>query len=188
VNSDAAGATKAGWGELMRTVGRVLAIAAAYLAACYVSGAVFVAVLFNPVTAASDGVAWQSAVATMLYMMVFAGLAVGAVTAIVALLPTAALIVYAEAARRRSRRFHAIGGALIGPVAFIAFVVLIGRGPVGFDDATWSVLALLGASIVSGIAGALTYWALAGRRAGVWRSRPDGSTPGEMRATPPARS
>jgi hypothetical protein len=160
----------------MRAVGRILAITAAYLASCYVAGAVFFAVLFNPVFMPEVGLG------ETLYVVLFAGLAAGAVAAVFALVPTALLIAYAEAANRRSRRFYALPGALIGPISFIAFLLTIGRGP-GFSDTTWSVLVLLVASMLGGIAAALAYWALAGRNAGAWRRAAAGSE-----TTLPARS
>ena len=90
------------------------------------------------------------------------GLVVGVsavLIAAVALIPAALLIAIAEGLRLRSFVFYALAGAAM------ACYGGVGRGftaKLGFDHSS-EVLA------ASGIAAGLTYWLLAGRRAGAWR-------------------
>jgi hypothetical protein len=85
-----------------------------------------------------------------------------------ALLPGLVVALVAEAFAIRSLILYALGGALVGLAAYLAFVP--------FDPATLrfsgldrrEIEVMTGAGVVAGF----VYWAIAGRRAGAWRGGP----------------
>ena len=88
----------------------------------------------------------------------------GLIVSAVFLLPVAAVIALAEALAWRSVLFYAALGLVLALWAYFGGFALIGPEEGGARGGEISAAA--------GIAGGLVYWVLAGRNAGVWRTRP----------------
>ena len=82
-----------------------------------------------------------------------------------AFFPAVVAIVVAESLSRRDWLFYAFAGAAVAVSATAIYVGTAGWQSGG--EATQTDLAL--AVIASGVAAGIAYWAIAGRRAGLWR-------------------
>ena len=138
----------------MRTLARIGKIIAAYLAASLAAGYV-VAVPFVLLTA-----------------LPARGLGAGAEVALFAALPAAAVIVYAESESYRTLRFYAGAGAMTGAVAPLGWsLLLISLSPAGWRFPTAEAVTAMAIAVAlftaGGLIGGMTYWAIAGRTAGI---------------------
>jgi hypothetical protein len=138
---------------------RIIVIVCAFLAACFAAGAVLVTAIMYPAISSLDlGLTERDVVAVAtVYGFVF--------TSASALLPALIMALVTEAFSIRSILFYAIGGALFGLGVYLS----LNR----FDPSSMSFViadrrefeVTAGAGIVAGA----VYWAIAGRRAGIWR-------------------
>jgi hypothetical protein len=141
----------------MTVVGRVLVMLFAYALACIAASAVF--------TVGTLALDWDNLSSAGLPPA--AGLVIVAVVAVIigviAALPTALIIVIAEAFGWRSVLFYAaLGGAL-------ALILSYGLDvPKRISQSDTFLLRELQVLAASGIAGGFVYWLFAGRRVGAW--------------------
>jgi hypothetical protein len=85
-----------------------------------------------------------------------------------ALAPVLLVIVCAEAFSIRSLLFYALAGGLLGAVLYFNYTGWSGRAFTAGGFARRELEIMAAAGIVAG----LVYWAVAGRRAGIWREPP----------------
>jgi hypothetical protein len=154
---------------------RLIAIAFAYAAASIVAGAILGFALVYTPDSTWGPFDLDLARITALFVSMVSGF-----VAVLALIPTLIVGIYAERAGVRSPMFYALAGAAIG----LCVLGLYGLGLIwGSDrplsealppDAANGLPAIIaGATAVvafAGIAGGLTYWAIAGRNAGGTRA------------------
>jgi hypothetical protein len=155
---------------------RLLRIVLAYVAASLVAGAILgFALVYRPGSPVGQVDVDFIEIAALFLSMV------SGFVALFALIPTLAVGIYAERNGIRSPAFYAAAGAGIGLCALglYALVLVLGAGggigdtfPSG--DAATGFFVFLAATVVAvalaGIAGGLTYWAIAGRTAGADRA------------------
>jgi len=145
----------------MRIIARILVMLFAYGLACIAAAAIF--------TIGIVGVDWNSVssdtpVAAILFVL---GTVVAGVMGYYAALPTALMVVLAEAFGWRSALLYAAGGGALALALAYSFGLPNGIDTITRPDTSLAIeLRLLGAS---GIAGGLVYWLFAGRRAGSWK-------------------
>lgn len=143
---------------------RLAAIAAAYVLASVVAGAVsLIGILF---ATAGFRVFLPGALAQMSVPILFASL----IAAATALLPTLPVGIYAERQRKRALGWYAWAGGGVGLAALLLYVVAseVVAGSISnanAEDAKF-LLALAGSVACAGVCAGTTYWAVAGRRAG----------------------
>jgi hypothetical protein len=135
----------------MRALLRVLAIFGAYLAASFAASSVSIAIILRP--GVSDGLGMSANRGSVWGPILIFTVAIAIVTA----LPAVLAITYTEMAGQRSPLFYAIASGVTGFLLGYA----IGRG----NPPEGAVFA------VAGIVAGLVYGALAGRKAGILRSR-----------------
>jgi hypothetical protein len=138
---------------------RIIVIAFAFLVASFAAGfIVVVAVMYPQVSSLDLGPIDRDmlAVATGFGFVFVSGFA---------FLPALVMALITEAFSIRSILFYAVGGALFGLGVYLAFTQFdtSSMSFVGVDRRELEVMT--GAGIVAG----LVYWAVAGRRAGLWR-------------------
>ncbi len=85
-----------------------------------------------------------------------------------ALAPVLLVIVCAEAFSIRALLFYALAGGLLGAVLYFNYTGWSGRAFTAGGFARRELEIMAAAGIVAG----LVYWAVAGRRAGIWREPP----------------
>jgi hypothetical protein len=157
---------------------RLIPIVAAYLAATFVSSTSLLGMYAGygwlvrlsgswPVEPRQGGGIIVE-IAAVFGFLVFGAIWVG----VLALLPSLAVIIYAERTAQRSARFYAVIGALAGPTAYLIYILLMATSS-GFQgtEALFAQLVTTGLFTLAffgtaGIAGGLVYWGLAGRSAG----------------------
>ena len=143
----------------MSLLWRLIVIAFAFLVASLAAGLIVVVAVMYPQWSSLDlGPIDRDAFAVMTgFGFIFAS---G-----FALLPATVMALVTEAFAIRSLLFYALGGALFGLGVYLAFTPFDTNLAtfVGVDRRELEVMT--GAGIVAG----LVYWAIAGRRAGVWR-------------------
>ena len=160
---------------------RLLTIAVAYIAASVVAGAILAFTLVY-----TPGATWGPFDLDLLQITALFVSMVSALVALLALIPTLMIGIYAERAAVRSSLFYAVSGAAVGLCGLGLYGLgLIWRssGPLSETlppDATavglGAILAGVAAVVAfAGIAGGLTYWAIAGRNAGGRRTPSLGS-------------
>jgi len=143
----------------MSLLWRIIVVVFAFLAASLAAGAVVVMAVMYPAISSLDlGPIDRNilAVATGFGFIFVSG---------IAFLPALIMVLVTEAFSIRSLLFYAMGGALFGLGVYLAFTP--------FDPSSMSfsgverreLEVMTGAGIVAG----LVYWAIAGRRAGMWR-------------------
>ena len=144
----------------MAFVWRLIVIAFAFLVASFAAGVVVVVAVMYPQWSSLDlGPMDRDMLALMAtFGFIFAS---G-----FALLPAVVMALVTEAFSIRSLLFYALGGALFGLGVYLAFTPFdtSAMSFAGVDRRELEVMT--GAGIVAG----LVYWAIAGRRAGVWRT------------------
>jgi hypothetical protein len=143
----------------MSLIWRLIVIAFAFLVASFAAGVVVVVAVMYPQWSSLDlGPVDREAFA------VAAGFGFVFVSGF-ALLPAMIMALVTEAFSIRSILFYALGGALFGLGVYLAFTPFDATAMTfaGVDRRELEVMT--GAGIVAG----LSYWAVAGRRAGVWR-------------------
>jgi hypothetical protein len=143
----------------MSLLWRIIVIVFAFLVASFAAGVVVViAVMYPEVSSLDLGPIDRDALAVMTgFGFIF--------VSGFAFLPAIIMAMVTEAFSIRSILFYAAGGALFGLGVYLAFTQ--------FDTSSMSFVGverrelevMTGAGIVAG----LVYWAIAGRRAGVWR-------------------
>ena len=143
----------------MSLIWRLIVICFAFLVASFAAGLIVVVAVMNPELSSLDlGPMDRDAVAVMTgFGFVF--------VSGFALLPALIMALVTEAFSIRSLLFYALGGALFGLGVYLGFTQfdMSAMTFVGVDRRELEVMT--GAGIVAG----LVYWAIAGRRAGVWR-------------------
>ena len=143
----------------MALLWRLIVIVFAFVVASFAAGVIVVAAVMYPQWSSLDlGPMDRDALAVAAgFGFVFAG---G-----FALLPATIVALVTEAFAIRSIVFYALGGALFGLGVYLAFTP--------FDTNAMSFTGVdrreLEVMTGAGIAAGLVYWAIAGRRAGVWR-------------------
>jgi len=135
---------------------RCVAILAGYIAASLGASA-FLNLVF--LGAAFDAQDVPAASASMSFSIPFVALFV----AYFAFIPAAAAILLAELLGRRDWLFYALGGGVVAAV-FLGLVRYAGDADFAVSGVN-PTLAVIGAGMVGGI----SYWLVAGRRAGSWR-------------------
>ena len=143
----------------MALVWRIIVIFFAFLVASLVAGALVVAAIMYPAVSDLDLGPMERDLFT-----VAAGFGFIFVSG-AAFLPALIMAVVTEAFSIRSIIFYAAGGALFGLGVYLAFTPFdpASMSFTGIDRRELEVMA--GAGILAG----LVYWAIAGRRAGMWR-------------------
>lgn len=143
----------------MSLIWRLIVICFAFLVASFAAGLIVVVAVMHPELSSLDlGPMDRDAVAVMTgFGFVF--------VSGFALLPALIMALVTEAFSIRSLLFYALGGALFGLGVYLGFTQfdMSAMTFVGVDRRELEVMT--GAGIVAG----LVYWAIAGRRAGVWR-------------------
>lgn len=149
---------------------RLLSIAGAYIAACFVAGAILaVGVFWSPGTQIGP-VDLDLLHITALFVTLVSGF-----VAVLALAPAALVSWYAERHGKRSPIYYGGAGAVIGLVALAIYVALLiwdntsterfsSMG--GETGILVTIVIVTGVFVIAGVAGGLTYWAIAGRKAG----------------------
>lgn len=153
----------------MSKLTRLMHIAAGYALASLVAGVVSLTGIL--VATAGLQVLRPAALAQMTFPFLFATLIAGAA----ALLPTLPVGIYAERRRKRDMRWYALAGTGIGMAALSLYVLSseVAAGSISNangEDAKF-LLALALSVAVAGVCAGITYWAVAGRRAG-WPKAP----------------
>ena len=149
-------------------VARIFVVLGAFLAACVVAACVIAFAIMlewdELMRMSGSGVGW-------LVVGVF-----GLIVSFKALLPAMLIIAFAEAFRIRSPLFYAAAGGA-GLVGLYYGLGLAERGPGGGVLVGRDLEIMAGAGIAAGF----VYWAIAGRKAGIWHeAQPDsGDTPRE---------
>ena len=156
---------------------RLVPIAGAYIAANVVAGAVLAAAVIGLV----GGPGAERADAALLDASARMLVSVTGLIAILALAPTLIAGTYAERAGIRSPLFYGLAGTVIGMAALGIHVVssiwytglgdtiAVADGEFNERGMLASVLAIVS---VAGLLGGLTYWVIAGRKAGTSRTMP----------------
>ncbi len=156
---------------------RLVPIAGAYIAANVVAGAVLAAAVIGLI----GGPSAERADAALLEVSTRMLASVIGLIAILALAPTLIAGTYAERAGIRSPLFYGLAGAVIGVAALGIHVVssvwysglgdtiAVADGEFNERGALAGVLAIVAAA---GLLGGLTYWAIAGRKAGTHATTP----------------
>jgi hypothetical protein len=151
---------------------RLVPLAGAYIAANVVAGAVLAAAVMGLIGGPSP----QRADVALLEVSARMLASVTGLIAILALAPTLIAGTYAERAGIRSPVFYGLAGAVIGVAALGIHVVssiwytglgdtiAVADGDFNERGVLASILAIVS---VAGLLGGLTYWAIAGRRAGM---------------------
>ena len=156
----------------MAIASRVLEMIVAYVAASVTAGVTLVAAMIWTPESNIGPIDLDFLHTTALFIGM-----VSTFVAALAFLPAVAVSWYAERRSKRSPLFYAAAGAAIGVLAFGIYVALL----VWTDDSAERfssaanmrsaaiVIAIAAAAVaIAGIAGGLTYWAIAGRKAG-WK-------------------
>jgi hypothetical protein len=154
----------------MFTFRKLLTIAGAYIAASFVAGAILVA-----------GIVWSPGAPIgpidlhLLRITVLFVAFVSALVAALALLPAAVVTWYAEHRGKRSPLFYCGAGAVVALAALGIYVALLiwndtsAERLTSMGGATNAMAALAftsGIFVLAGVSGGLTYWGIAGRKAG----------------------
>lgn len=138
---------------------RLVVIFFAFLAASFAAGLiVVVAVMYPEVSSLDLGPMDRDALAVM------SGFGFIFVSGF-AFLPAVAMALVTEAFSIRSLLFYALGGALFGLGVYLAFTQFDPSAMTFVGVERRELEVMTGAGIVAG----LVYWAIAGRRAGMWR-------------------
>jgi hypothetical protein len=96
-----------------------------------------------------------------------------AITALVSLLPALLVAVHAESTKARGLGFYLFWGLVAGGIGFVVMlglVLAIGGSFTGGES--FIAMAVL-VMVAAGVAGGFTYWAIAGRTAGMARKAPE---------------
>jgi hypothetical protein len=143
----------------MSIVARLLVMFLAYVLACVAAAGVFTFGMLALDSADLSSAGLLPAPAGLVIVVV-----VAAIIGVIAALPTALIIVIAEAFGWRSALFYAaLGGALALVLSFGLEV------PKKIDQSDSFFLRELQLLAAAGIAGGLVYWLFAGRSAGSWK-------------------
>ncbi|MDX2202618.1 MAG: hypothetical protein NW223_07705 [Hyphomicrobiaceae bacterium] len=141
----------------MRTVGRILLVPFAMLAAALTTAAVIIMLGQERIVQAMAGRASEDAVINAALDIV--NLAVG-LASVQTLLPPLLLVIVGEVARLRSALYYVVGGGIaIAIIPLIASLAMPLVATAGLNPVVWQVLA------TAGFAGGFVYWLLAGRTA-----------------------
>ena len=146
----------------MALIGRLVAIAFAFLAACFLAGLIVVtAVLFPEFSDLGNGPIDQGALEVIIgFGFIF--------VSGFALIPAMLIALITEAFSIRSVLAYAIGGGVVGAACYL--------GLVPFDPDTFRFEGIVRRHLEiltgAGIVGGLVYWVIAGRNAGRWRESP----------------
>jgi hypothetical protein len=152
----------------MALIGRMLIIIFAVMLACLAAGGVIAMGLLGP--------QWHGFTGEVDERVVFWGATfIGATaTGAAGLLPLVILIAIAESLKIRSLLAYAVGGAALLLLGFYASGSP-GRYEESIDHPPPPISREAQIAAGAGIVFGLTYWAIAGRRAGRWRERRDAS-------------
>ncbi|MGJ4880325.1 hypothetical protein [Bradyrhizobium sp. HKCCYLRH3097] len=143
----------------MALIGRLVVIAFAFLAACFLAGLIVVtAVLFPEFSDLGNGPIDQGAFEVIIgFGFIF--------VSGFALIPALLIALITEAFSIRSVLAYAIGGGVVGAACYL--------GLVPFDPETFRFEGIVRRHLEiltgAGIVGGLVYWLIAGRNAGCWR-------------------
>ncbi|MGJ4913969.1 hypothetical protein ACQR10_02575 [Bradyrhizobium sp. HKCCYLRH2060] len=143
----------------MALIGRLIVIAFAFLAACFLAGLIVVtAILFPEFSDLGNGPIDQGAFEVIIgFGFIF--------VSGFALIPALLIALITEAFSIRSVLAYAIGGGVVGAACYL--------GLVPFDPETFRFEGIVRRHLEiltgAGIVGGLTYWLIAGRNAGRWR-------------------
>jgi hypothetical protein len=146
----------------MSVVARILMIVFSYVLACIAGAAL---VTFGLLALDWDNLSQAGLLSVAIVVIIIVA---ATIMGVVGALPTALIVVIAEAFAWRSVLFYAAAGGAL------ALALSYGFGlPSGIDDIVQPGVYLAQERqllAASGIAGGLVYWLFAGRRAGSWRS------------------
>ncbi len=152
---------------------RLITIAFAYVAASIVAGAILGFALVYTPDSTWGPFDLDLVQTTALFVSMVSGF-----VALLALVPTLVIGIYAERTAVRSPLFYVAAGAAIGLCALGLYGIALiwsSSGPLSealpSDAAAVAIIASVVAVVaLAGIAGGLTYWAIAGRKAGARRA------------------
>jgi hypothetical protein len=139
---------------------RLLTIAAGFFIACIVTAATIL-ILSHVVTPADVRAMGNDDTMAGFFVGV---LAVASLMAYAAILPATFLVIFAEMRRMRGWLFYSLSG---GAVALL-YIGLVVANP---EDPSRPSHGFVPVAIVAGMLGGLTYWLVAGHRAGGWLPR-----------------
>ena len=151
----------------MSNARRLIAIAGAYIAASLIAGAIIAAGMMWAPGGEVGPIDFDFLQITAL----FVGL-VSFLVAMLALVPAALVSLYAERHGKRSPLFYGAAGGVIALAALGIYAALLVWNDTSHErfnstrGAFTIIAAVAGFFAVAGVAGGLTYWALAGRTAG----------------------
>ena len=149
---------------------RLLTIAGAYIAASVVAGCVLAAGLLSQPGGQVGPIDLEFLQITAFFLAFVSGL-----VAVLALPPAIAVSWYAERRGKRSALFYGSAGAVVSLVALGVYAALLawnntsGEPSTSTGGAAGVAAAIAGIAAffaIAGVAGGLTYWAIAGRKAG----------------------
>jgi hypothetical protein len=141
----------------MSVVARILVMFFAYVLACIAASAVFTLGMLSLDWDALSSTGLPPAAALVVVVIV------AAIIGVIAALPTALIVVIAEAFGWRSVLFYAALGGALALILSYGFDV-----PKKISQSDTFFLRELQLLAASGIAGGFVYWLFAGRRAGAW--------------------
>jgi hypothetical protein len=139
---------------------RLLTIAVGFFVACIVTAATIL-VLSRIVTPADVRAMGDNETMAGFFVGI---LAVATLMAYAAILPATFLVIFAEMRRMRGWLFYCLSGGLVA----LVYIGLVVANP---QDASGPTPVFVPVAIVSGMLGGLTYWLVAGHRAGGWLPR-----------------
>jgi hypothetical protein len=160
----------------MSAVVRILLIAASYLAASFGAGCALSLGVLCVIRAQSSELL-RIADSPDLKLLIAMIAVSSEFTAVLALLPAMPVIVYSERRGMRSFWFYTYTGALIGPVSYLLYLGIVTLPEPNealrvlahsFAFPGWGMWLL---TAFSGFFGGLVYWLMAGRSAGIQRTR-----------------
>ena len=149
---------------------RLLTIVGAYIAASVVAGVVLAAGILSQPGGQVGPIDLDFLQITAFFLAFVSGL-----VAVLALPPAIAVSWYAESRGKRSALFYGSAGALVSLVALGVFAALLAWNNTSGEPSTSTggaagvaaaIAVVAGFFVVAGVAGGLTYWAIAGRTAG----------------------
>jgi hypothetical protein len=149
---------------------RLLTMAGAYIAASVVAGVILAPWMVWSPGAQIGPVHFDLLQITPVFVSI-----VSSLVAVLALPPAVAVSWYAERRGKRSAFFYGGAGAVVSLVALAIYAALViwnDTSPERFSsmgeasDVAAAIVVITSVFVIAGVAGGLTYWAIAGRKAG----------------------
>jgi hypothetical protein len=153
---------------LGRILGRLIAVAFAYVVACVGAGLTIAgSIVVKGFVEGSIGISYQQLTAETMFAV---GLT-ASFAAVYAFAPAVVAMVVAEVFGIRRMAYHVLAGGLVGALAYVASYRLYVGGHAG-AEAPVLIGSHFALFVVAGIVGGFVYWGFAGRSAGVLQRAP----------------